>query len=161
MKNIVVLLVSSAALMTGPVFAGVEIQAKRMMTEKVMVEELAKVKSACSNTTLRPVFDWSQWDSYDFKAERLDEVRTTGWIGGLINDIYDDMVELCTTTELAELYKTEFQRIETIQFAGHQSIKSRKSKFSLANDGKVLKVSLNPNAAYNSATLKFIKQAWN
>lgn len=161
MKKILVALVGAAALISGAANASIEVKAKRMMTEKVMVEELAKVQAACANTAVSPTFDWSQWDTYNFKEERLDELKTTGWLGSLINNIYDDMVKLCTTTEHAELYKAEFQKVEKIQFAGQESIKANKSKFVLADGGKVLNVSLNPNAAYDSSTIKYIKQAWN
>ncbi|HAS8235694.1 TPA: hypothetical protein I7763_14050 [Vibrio vulnificus] len=146
--------------LSGAANASIEIKAKRMLTEKTMTENMAKVQSACGNQTLQANIDWSAWDGYNFSEERLDPVKTTGWLGGLINYIYDDMVKLCTTTEHAELYKAEFQKVEKIQFAGQESIKARKSSFALADGGKVLNVSLNPNAAYDSSTLKYIKQAW-
>lgn len=141
--------------------ASIEVKAKRMMTEGKAKSELARVVAACGNESLDTQFDWSAWDGYDFKSARLDEVKTTGWLGGLINYIYDDMVKLCTTTEHSALYKGEFSKVATIQFLGQESVKARKTAFALSDDGTVLNVSLNPNAAYDSSTLKYMKSAWN
>ncbi len=141
--------------------ASIEVKAKRMMTEGKAQAEIGKVVAACSNESLDTQFDWSAWDGYDFKSARLDEVKTTGWLGGLINYIYDDMVKLCTTTDHAALYQAEFSKVTTLQFLGQESVKARKTAFALPDDGTVLNISLNPNAAYDSSTLKYMKAAWN
>ncbi|TOM86512.1 hypothetical protein CGH27_12050, partial [Vibrio parahaemolyticus] len=70
-------------------------------------------------------------------------------------------VKLCTTTEHAALYKEEFQKVQKIQFVGQDSVNAKKAGFALDEGGSVLKVALNPNAAYDSSTLKYLKQAWN
>lgn len=141
--------------------AGIEVKAKRMLTENTMTENVTKVQQACGNEVLETNIDWAQWDNYDFSEARLDKVKTTGWLGGLINYIYDDMVKLCTTTEHAALYKEEFQKVQKIQFVGQDSVNAKKAGFALDEGGSVLKVALNPNAAYDSSTLKYLKQAWN
>ncbi|MDW2244671.1 hypothetical protein R7039_24485, partial [Vibrio sp. 1287] len=76
--------------------ASIEVKAKRMLTENTMTENVTKVQQACGNEVLETNIDWAQWDNYDFSEARLDKVKTTGWLGGLINYIYDDMVKLCT-----------------------------------------------------------------
>lgn len=153
--------VITALLISTTASASIEVKAKRALTEATMQSEITKVTKACDNKALEVNFDWSAWDSYDFKQERLDEVKTTGWLGPLIDSIYDDMVKLCTTTEHAALYKQEFAKVTKLQFSGQDSIKARKSAFSLSEEGKVLIVKLNANAAYDSSTLKYIKEAWN
>ncbi|WP_282177890.1 hypothetical protein [Vibrio nereis] len=161
LKSVLVLGIASWSMMSLSAHASIEVKAKRMLTENVMAENVAKVKQACGNPVLDTNFDWSAWDNYDFAEARLDQVKTTGWLGGLINYIYDDMVKLCTTTEHAALYKAEFEKVKKIQFVGQESVKARKAEFALAEGGSVLNVALNPNAAYDSSTLKYLKQAWN
>lgn len=161
LKSLLVLGLASCSMMSLSAQASIEVKAKRMLTENLMAENVAKVKQACGNPVLEANFDWSAWDSYDFSAARLDKVKTTGWLGGLVNYIYDDMVKLCTTTEHAALYKAEFAKVKKIQFAGHESVDAKKANFTLAEGGSVLNVALNPNAAYDSSTLDYLKQAWN
>lgn len=153
--------IASLSLVSVSAQASIEVKAKRMLTENTMTENVAKVQAACGNEALATNFDWAAWDDYDFAEARLDKVKTTGWLGSLINNIYDDMVKLCTTTEHAALYKEEFQKVQQIQFVGQDSVEARKAGFSLDDGGSVLNVALNPNAAYDSSTLKYLKQAWN
>ncbi|MGR5148972.1 hypothetical protein ACQKP8_20785 [Photobacterium alginatilyticum] len=139
---------------------GLKVKAQQMVSEDVVVTEVARVQKGCGNVDLKATIDWSAWSEYDYKAERLNPENTARFVGGLVNTIYDDMVNLCTTIEHAELYKAEFGKITKLHFVGQESIKERDTHFSLSKDGKVMTIKLNGGAAYNTKFADTLQNVW-
>lgn len=154
--------VSVAMILSSHAAAGVglKVKANQMVSEDMIVTEVSKVQKQCGNASLKATVDWSAWANYDYKADRLNPENTARFVGPLVNNIYDDMVNLCTKIEHAELYKSEFSKITTINFSGHQDIKERDTQFSLSDDGKTLNIKLIGNAAYNSKNADLLQDVW-
>lgn len=162
MKLRQVTLIVLAFVASSTVFAGVglKVKAKQLVSQDVIETEVARVQRQCGNTALEATIDWSAWSKYDYKEARLNPENTAKFVGPLVNNIYNDMVNLCTKIEHAELYKAEFAKITKLSFTGQDSIKERDTFFTLSDDGKAMNIKLNGSGAYNSKFAETLQSAW-
>lgn len=154
------LILLSMTLAGGANAAGLKVKAKQLVSQDVIESDVARVQQECGNAELKASIDWQAWSEYDYQQARVDPVNVAGWVGGQVNNIYDDMVELCTTIEHAELYKAEFSKLKKLNFSGQSEITERDTSFSLSPDGTELNIQLNGNGTYNSKFAKLLQDAW-
>ncbi|CAH0533678.1 hypothetical protein VST7929_01549 [Vibrio stylophorae] len=149
-------------LSTPALAAGIGIKAKaaQSQAQERIQTEVAQVAQSCGNATLTATIDWSAWSGYDYSTERMDGEKAARWTSGVINNIYNDMINLCTKHEYASAYKAELSKITTINFSGHADFAVRDTAFKLSEDGTVLNVTLNGNGAYNSKFANFLEAVW-
>ncbi|UTV27599.1 hypothetical protein [Photobacterium atrarenae] len=156
----IALVLCAMSLVGGANAAGLKVKAKQLVSQDVVESEVARVQQKCGNAELKASIDWQAWSGYDYQEARVDPVNVAGWVGGQVNNIYDDMVALCTTIDHAELYKAEFSKLKKLNFSGQSKITERDTSFSLSPDGTELNIKLNGNGTYNSKFAKLLQDAW-
>lgn len=159
-RHVTLLLMSLSVAGTAMAGPGIKVKAKQMQSQEVIEQGVTRVQEQCGNTNLEASIDWKSWGEYNYKDARLNAEDVAGWVGGQVNNIYDDMVELCTTIEHSELYKAEFSKLKKLKFSGQTDINERDTSFSLSDDGTELSIQLNGNGTYNSKFGQLLQDTW-
>lgn len=124
--------------------------------------EIAKAKliSACGNKSIDFNIDWTNYDSYDYKKLRRAPEQIARFSGALINKLIEDLSEICSQGEYADMYKSELTKISKVDISGNKDQETRDASFKLDNEGKTLVISLNASSSYDSKYSELLKSLW-
>ncbi|MFT6909918.1 MAG: hypothetical protein ACJAS1_006645 [Oleiphilaceae bacterium] len=124
--------------------------------------EVAKAKliSACGNKSIDFNIDWTNYDSYDYKKLRRTPEQIVRFSGALINKLIEDLSEICSQGEYADMYKSELTKISKVEITGHKDQETRDASFKLDNEGATLVIVLNASSSYDSKYSKLLKALW-
>lgn len=120
----------------------------------------ASLISSCGMKEVTFKYDWSSYDNYDYKKLRRSSDQIMRFTGALVVRLIEDLEEICTEGEYAEMYKDELSKISMIKVSGHKEQELRDASFELGDDGKTLSMELHASSAYDSKFEKLIKSLW-
>jgi hypothetical protein len=128
--------------------------------EESIQEAKVKLVNACGNKDVKFNIDWTNYDSYDYKKLRRSQEQIVRFSGALIVKLVENLTEICSQGEYAEMYKSELTKISQINISGHKDQELRDASFKLENEGETLLMELNASSAYDSKFEKLLKALW-